>query len=130
MPSARYYRDQAKALLSWARVSKDRPYADRLRARAAEELEQAESAREAVDDLNSLLMEFNSQRLRTTHQHRTQMPRPEPVRGLQDLLALIGGRDEIAPRCGGLGIGSPQLSCPSLSNNRQSPAGFAPSIRT
>jgi len=98
MPSARYYREQAKALLSWARATKDSGYADRLRARAAEELEQAELAREAVADLTPLLMEFNSQRLNSrVHQQGTQMPRPEPVRALQDLLAVIGSPDEIAP---------------------------------
>jgi hypothetical protein len=97
MPSTRYYREQAKALLSWARISKDKTYADRLRARAAEELERAEAARAAVDDLNPLLMEFNSQRLTTNHQQGMRMPRPAPVRGLQDLLTFIGSPDEIAP---------------------------------
>jgi hypothetical protein len=63
MPSARYYREQAKTLLSWARATKDKAYADRLRTRAAEELEQAQAAGEAVADLNPLLMEFNSQQL-------------------------------------------------------------------
>jgi hypothetical protein len=63
MPSARYYREQAKTLLSWASATKDKAYADRLRARAAEELEQAVAAREAVADLNALLMEFNSRQL-------------------------------------------------------------------
>ena len=98
MPSARYYREQAKALLSWARATKDSGYADRLRARAAEELEQAELAREAVADLTPLPMEFNSQRLNSrVHQQGTRMPCPEPVRALQDLLAVIGSPDEIAP---------------------------------
>jgi len=63
MPSARYYQNQAKALLSWARATKDKAYADRLRAQAVKELEQAEEAREAVADLNPLLIEFNSQQL-------------------------------------------------------------------
>jgi transposase len=63
MPSARYYQRQAKTLLSWARATKDRAYADRLRAQAAKELEQADQAREAVADLNSLLIEFNSRQL-------------------------------------------------------------------
>ena len=38
-------------------------YADRLRAQAAKELEQADQAGEAVADLNSLLIEFNSRQL-------------------------------------------------------------------
>jgi hypothetical protein len=98
MPSARYYRGQAKTLLSWAKVTKDKAYADRLRARAAQDLELAEAAREAVADLNPLLMEFNSQRLNSTvHQHGTRMSRPEPARELQELLAFIGSPDEIAP---------------------------------
>jgi len=63
MPSARYYREQAKTLLSWARATKDEAYADRLRTRAAEELEQAEAAHEAVADLSPLLLDFNSQQL-------------------------------------------------------------------
>jgi hypothetical protein len=63
MPSARYYRQQAKTLLAWARATRDKTYADRLRAQAAKELEQAEQAQEAVGDLNPLLAEFNSQQL-------------------------------------------------------------------
>jgi hypothetical protein len=63
MPSARYYREQAKTLLAWARATKDKAYADRLRARAAEQLEQSEAAREAVADLNPLLVDFNAQQL-------------------------------------------------------------------
>jgi hypothetical protein len=63
MPSARYYREQAKTLLSWARATADKAYAERLHARAAEVLEQADAAPEAVADLNPLLMDFNSQQL-------------------------------------------------------------------
>lgn len=63
MPSARYYRQQAKALLAWARATKDKAYADRLRAQAAKELEQAEQAQEAVADLNPLLADFNAQQI-------------------------------------------------------------------
>jgi hypothetical protein len=63
MPSARYYRQQAGALLSWARATKDKAYSDRLRAQAAKELEHAQQAREAVADLNPLLADFNSQQL-------------------------------------------------------------------
>jgi hypothetical protein len=64
MPSARYYQQQAKTLLSWAKATKDKAYADRLRIRAAKELEQAELAREAVADLNPLLAEFNAGQFR------------------------------------------------------------------
>ena len=63
MPSAHYYREQAKTLLSWARATKDKAYADRLRARAAEELEHAQVARAAVADLNPLLVDFNRDQL-------------------------------------------------------------------
>ena len=67
MPSARYYQQQAKTLLSWAGATKDRAYADRLRAQAAKELEQAEQARTHVADLNALLIEFNSRQLLKKH---------------------------------------------------------------
>jgi hypothetical protein len=64
MPSARYYQQQAKLLLSWAKSTKDPAYAAELRARAAWELQQAQTAREAVADLNPLLAEFNDQQMR------------------------------------------------------------------
>lgn len=64
MPSARYYRRQAKLLLSWAKVTKDKSYADRLRTQAATELAHARQAHEAVADLNPLLAEFNAGQLR------------------------------------------------------------------
>ena len=63
MPSARYYRDQAKLLLSWARAANDPACAARLRTRAANALEEARDAREAVSDLNPILSEFNQQQL-------------------------------------------------------------------
>jgi hypothetical protein len=63
MPSARYHQRQAISLLLWARATKDKAYAESLRAQAAKELEQAEHAREAVADLNTLLAEFNSQQI-------------------------------------------------------------------
>ena len=44
---------------SWARATKDKAYAAQFRLRAANELEQAEQAREAIADLNPLLAEFN-----------------------------------------------------------------------
>ena len=64
MPSPRYYRQQAKLLLTWAKATKDKAYAARLRACAAMELEQAQEAHEAVTDLNPLLTEFNTQQVR------------------------------------------------------------------
>ena len=97
MPSARYYREQAETLLCWARAANDKAYAARLRTPAAEEFEQAETAREAITDLNPLLMEFNAQRLNSALHQVTRMARPEPVRHLQDLLAFVGSPDEIAP---------------------------------
>jgi hypothetical protein len=64
MPSARYFRQQAKALLARANAANDKAYASRLRARAAEELERAQEAREEVSDLNALLTEFNDKQMR------------------------------------------------------------------
>lgn len=63
MPSARYYREQAKLLLSWARAANDPACAARLNVQAANALEEARDAREAVADLNPLLAEFNQQQL-------------------------------------------------------------------
>ena len=63
MPSTRYHRRQAKLLLSWAKATKDKSYADRLRTQAATELAHAEKAHEAVADLNPLLAEFNARQL-------------------------------------------------------------------
>lgn len=63
MLSARYYREQAALLLSWARAIADEAYAARLRERAVKELEQAGRAPE-VADLNPLLAEFNDQQMR------------------------------------------------------------------
>ena len=63
MPSERYYRQQAMALLSWARATTDKAWADILRGRAAKELEQAKGA-SGVTDLNPLLTDFNDQQMR------------------------------------------------------------------
>jgi hypothetical protein len=63
MPSARYYRQQAQALLSWAEATMDRAYAAWLRQRAAEELDQAAHAPEDAGDLNPLLSEFNDRQM-------------------------------------------------------------------
>jgi hypothetical protein len=62
MPSERYYRQQAMALLSWARATTDKAWADVLRGRAAKELEQDASG--AITDLNPLLTDFNDQQMR------------------------------------------------------------------
>ena len=64
MPSQRYYRPRARTLLAWSRATKDKVYAAQLRLRAANELEQAEHAREVVADLNPLLSEFNAGQIR------------------------------------------------------------------
>jgi hypothetical protein len=54
MPSQRYYRERARTLLAWARATNDKAYAAQLRLRAANELEQAQQARETVAGLTSL----------------------------------------------------------------------------
>ena len=64
MPSERYYRQQAMALLSWARATRDKAWADVLRGRAAKELDQAKDASGAITDLNPLLTDFNDQQMR------------------------------------------------------------------
>ena len=63
MPSERYYRQQATALLSWARATSDKAWANVLRQRAARELEQAANASRTLD-LNRLLVDFNDQQMR------------------------------------------------------------------
>ena len=64
MPSEQYYRQQATALLSWARATSDKAWANVLRQRAARELEQAAEAPGTVTDLNRLLVDFNDQQMR------------------------------------------------------------------
>jgi hypothetical protein len=63
MPSERYYRERTRTLLAWARATKDKAYAAHLRLRAANELEQAQQAREAVADLTSLPSEFHARQM-------------------------------------------------------------------
>jgi hypothetical protein len=63
MPSERYYRQQATALLSWARATSDKAWANVLRQRAARELEQVADA-SRTPDLNRLLVDFNDQQMR------------------------------------------------------------------
>ena len=55
MPSERYYRQQATALLSWARATTDKAWANVLRQRAARELKRAAETSSAITDLNPLL---------------------------------------------------------------------------
>jgi hypothetical protein len=64
MPSAQYYIDQARTLLSWALVTKDKAYALALRRRADTLLARASSAKPAVADLNPLLADFNESQMR------------------------------------------------------------------
>ena len=64
MPSERYYQQQAMSLLSWARATTDKAWADVLRGRAAKELEQAREDPGGITDLNPLLTEFNDQQMR------------------------------------------------------------------
>jgi len=63
MPSRRYYIQQAKALLSWARATNDGAKASRLRAQAAKELERARQADEPADVLDSVVTKFNAERM-------------------------------------------------------------------
>ena len=59
MPSRRYHRERARTLLAWSKATKDKAYAAQLRLRAADELEQAERAREAAADLDPSLIVLN-----------------------------------------------------------------------
>ena len=52
------------ALLSWARATTDKAWADVLRGRAAKELEQAKNDSGAITDPNPLLTDFNDQQMR------------------------------------------------------------------
>jgi hypothetical protein len=63
MPSARYYLDQARTLLAWARKTRDDVYAQALRQRAGDLMERAKGARPAVSDLNPLLADFNDRQM-------------------------------------------------------------------
>lgn len=80
MPSERYYRQQATALLSWARATHDKAWARFLRQRAAYELERAADDDTAITDLNPLLADFNEQQLRKVMASdlRINPPAPEP----------------------------------------------------
>jgi hypothetical protein len=80
MPSERYYRQQATALLSWARATHDKAWARILRQRAAYELERASDGRSAITDLNPLLDDFNEQLLRKVMTPDLRMDQPSPER--------------------------------------------------
>ena len=65
MPSARYYREQAQLLLSWAIVTTDPDYATLLSTRAMELLAKANQAGDSrVPDINDTLDDFNAQQMR------------------------------------------------------------------
>jgi hypothetical protein len=64
MPSARYYIDQARTLISWARSTPDRHHAEALRQQAARLLVRANDAHVAVPDLNPLLAHFNDAQMK------------------------------------------------------------------
>jgi hypothetical protein len=63
MPSAKYYIEQAKALLSWATATRDETKAACLRAQAAKELERAKEAQDPAEVLNSAVSEFNERKM-------------------------------------------------------------------
>jgi hypothetical protein len=78
MPSARYYREQAQLLLTWALATTDPDFAMRLEARACELLALAELPQnQSFSDLAPFLDEFNNQQLRTS------VVDPAPVRQQQ-----------------------------------------------
>jgi hypothetical protein len=64
MPSEKYYRQQATALLAWAQATGDEAWATVLRERAARELSQANDNSGSTTDLNRLLADFNDQQMR------------------------------------------------------------------
>lgn len=67
MPSAQYYIDQARTLLSWARTTRNEACAKALRQRAGSLLDRSNSARSAVGDLNSVLANFNDGQMLEPH---------------------------------------------------------------
>lgn len=77
MPSAKYYLDQARTLLAWARKTKDAVYAQALRQRAEAMMERAKGACPAVPDLNPLLSEFNDHQI----QHGSASAEETPAAG-------------------------------------------------
>jgi hypothetical protein len=65
MPSARYYREQARLLLGWALATTDPDYADLLSTRAMELLAKSNQAgRARTIDLIDAIAEFNDGQMR------------------------------------------------------------------
>jgi hypothetical protein len=63
MPSASYYREQARLLLRWANKSQDESAAQRLTRRARDMLDLAEQAQDQSATLTSALDLFNSRQM-------------------------------------------------------------------
>ena len=65
MPSARYYREQAQLLMSWALAASDPDHATQLAARAMELLQRSMTAEGSQGlDLDQAIMEFNNEQMR------------------------------------------------------------------
>ncbi len=85
MPSASYYRDQARLLLSWALAARDPQVAARLEARARLLLAQAELPDcSVVRDLNPILDEFNQQQMAGPRQQRQQPQQQQQAQPKKD----------------------------------------------
>jgi hypothetical protein len=72
MPSARYYIDQARTLVSWARSTPDQRSAEALRQQAARLLARANDAHVTVSDLNPLLAHFNDAQMKIGTEERKE----------------------------------------------------------
>jgi len=88
VPSARYYREQAQLLMSWALAASDPDHATQLAARAMELLQRSMTAEGARGlDLDQAIMEFNNEQMRPRpvqqQQQRQQAPanRDDPTKG-------------------------------------------------
>ena len=64
MPSSKYYRVQSKVLLMLMLAMRDSARAGHVEAKAREYLAQADLPQDDVNELNSLLEEFNNSQLR------------------------------------------------------------------
>ena len=64
MPSSKYYRVQSKVLLMLMLAMRDSARAEHVEAKAREYLAQADLPQDDVNELNSLLEEFNNSQLR------------------------------------------------------------------
>jgi hypothetical protein len=84
MPSASYYRGQARLLLLWASETSDRFVAARLEARARKLLALADQPDATiVRDLNPLLDEFNNRQM-STRRPAQQQQQIQPEREKKD----------------------------------------------